>query len=455
MGACLARAQEQVQGFWAGGLKVVAHLAIPKRSLWATLVKGIGEWFFALFLFAGYYKADPRLAFIQTHLDLTLLFMILSFLVFFHRLLRKPFAQKIPAGFIKVAALFLLLASCFLGGLLISQSTGYGLDKTLRFIVLTGWAFFGTAFLITDFQSLRRFSWAVVIIATVMAIDALLNYPGVGKVAFVSALGSNYIALARAGGFGLLTTLAFLLLTEQRSLVRLSLWILAVLQFWAALIAGARGPVLALILTFLVFFMLSVRGFAELKIDQFAWKLGIVAIIVAIIAGIVGQELFPTLAFRTQVFITDLGDSAKMRLNLYEEAIKLWTSSPIWGVGTGGFAIAVTGSAFIREYPHNIVLELGAEIGLVGVLVFIAMMYMAFRIGLAIVRNSSGLMRVTIRYLLVSVYFALLNAMVSGDINDNRILFTWLSLNVAATRFRYNGRENPFDDASPKLRIGT
>jgi hypothetical protein len=71
------------------------------------------------------------------------------------------------------------------------------------------------------------------------------------------------------------------------------------------------------------------------------------------------------------------------------------------------------------------------------------------------VRNSSGLMRVTIRYLLVSVYFALLNAMVSGDINDNRILFTWLSLTVAAIRFRYNGRENPFDDASPKLRIGT
>jgi O-antigen ligase len=419
-------------------LKVIGHLTIPKCSLRAILARGIGEWFFALFLFAGYYKADPRLAFIQTHIDITLLFLVLSFLVFIYRLLRNPFTQKIPRGFIKVAPFFWLLATCFLGGLLISQSMGYGLDKTLRFIVLTGWAFFGAAFLITDSQSLKRFSWAVVIIATVMAIDALLNYPGVGKVAFVSALGGNYIALARAGGFGLLTTLTFLLPTERRPLARLSLWILAVLQFWAALSAGARGPVLALILAFLVFFALSVRGFADLKIDRFAWKLGIVALVAVIIVGIVGQELFSTLAYRMQVFMTDLGDSAKMRLNLYEEAIRLWTSSPIWGVGTGRFAIAVTGSAFIREYPHNIVLELGAEIGLVGVLVFIAMMYMAFRIGLAIVRNSSGLMRVTIRYLLVSVYFALLNAMVSGDINDNRILFTWLGLTVTATRFRYN-----------------
>jgi len=253
---------------------VVAHLTIPKRSLRVIPVKGIGEWFFALFPFAGYYKADPRLAFIQTHLELTLLFLILSFQVFFHRLLIKPFTQKIPAGFIKVAALFLLLASCLLGGLLISQSTGYGLDKTLRFIVLTGWAFFGTAFLITDFQSLRRFSWAVVIIATVMAIDALLHYPGIGKVAFVSALGSNYIALARAGGFGLLTTLTFLLPIERGPLVRLSLWVMAALQFWAALSAGARGPVSALILAFLDFFALSARGFPRLRINRFALQLG-------------------------------------------------------------------------------------------------------------------------------------------------------------------------------------
>jgi O-antigen ligase len=417
-------------------LKVIGRLAIPKCSLRGILARGIGEWFFALFLFAGYYKADPRLAFIQTHIDITLLFLVLSFLVFIYRLLRTPFTQKIPRGFIKVAPFFWLLATCFLGGLLISQSMGYGLDKTLRFIVLTGWAFFGTAFLITNSQSLKRFSWAVVITATVMAIDALLNYPGVGKFAFVSALGSNYIALARAGGFGLLTTLTFLLPTERRPLARLSLWILAALQFWAALSAGARGPVLALIPAFLVFFALSVRGFADLKIDRFAWKLGIVALVAAIIVGIVGQELFSTLASRMQVFMTDLGDSAKIRLNLYEEAIRLWTSSPIWGVGTGGFAIAVAGSAFVREYPHNIILELGAETGFLGVFVFTTMICVVFSIGFADVRNSTGFTRITARYLVVAGCFALLNAMISGDINDNRMLFTFVGLLGCIPRFQ-------------------
>jgi hypothetical protein len=57
-------------------------------------------------------------------------------------------------------------------------------------------------------------------------------------------------------------------------LVRLSLWVMAALQFWAALSAGARGPVSALILAFLDFFALSARGFPRLRINRFALRLG-------------------------------------------------------------------------------------------------------------------------------------------------------------------------------------
>jgi len=413
-----------------------ARLAVLKRSLRTTLALGIGEWFFALFLFAGYYKADPRLSFIQRYIDLTLLFLLLSFLVFLYRLLRGFLTQKVPAGFVKVAIFYLLLASCFLGGLLITQGEGYGFDKAMRFVMLTGWAFFGTAFLITDYLSLRRFSWAIVIISTVMAIDALSNYPGVGKVSFVTALGSNYIALARAGGFGLLANLAFLLPTERKLLIKLCLWITAVLQLWATLSAGARGPVLTLLLSFLVFFTLSVRGFPHLKVDRFAWRLSIVVLVVVLLIGIVGQGFFPTLTFRMQVLLTGLGDSAVQRLNFYGEAIKLWASSPLWGVGIGGFATAVTGNVFARAYPHNIILELGAETGLLGVLFFVAMVWMAFSIGFAALRNSGRFARATVRYLLVAGCFALLNAMVSGDINDNRMLFTLVGLLSCTPRFQ-------------------
>jgi len=400
-----------------------------------SIIDNAREWLFALFLFAGYYKADPRLAFIQTHIDLTLLFLILSFLMFLYRLLRKPFAQRVPIGFVKEAAFFLLLAACFLGGLLITQSKGYGLDKTLRFIVLTGWAFFGTAFLITDYLSLRRFSWAVVIISTMMAIDALSNYPGVGRVSFVTALGSNYIALARGGGFGLLATLAFLLPTERRLLARLTLWAMAALQVLAALTAGARGPVLALILSFMFFFVLSVRGFPQLRIERFALRFGVLTFTAFIAIAIAGQELFPTLVSRTRIALTGVDISLLTRLELYRAALALWGESPIWGKGSGQFGLVVAGED-IRSYPHNIVLELGAETGIIGVFIFVIMVGVAFVEGLRGVYSNNGLSKTVARYSLVISCFALLNAMVSGDINDNRVLFTTLALLALTPRLQ-------------------
>ncbi len=413
----------------------------PAHGVQTSLLKGVGEWFFALFLFAGYYKADPRLAFIQTHIDVTVLFWVLSFCVFLYRVLKEPYAQRIPVRFAKVAALFVLLGACVVGSLFYTESRLYGYDKTLRFIVLTGWAFFGAGFLVPNLTSLKRFSWAIEAIATVMAIDALAGYPGTGRVEFVTGLGSNYIALARAGGLGLLATVAFLLPISRRLLTKLALWGMAALQLWATLSAGARGPVLALILSLVLFFGLSIRGFSPIRVERYALRLGIVLLCAFAVLGVVGEELFSTLTFRTQVLVTEGGSSALTRFSLYREALDLWARSPIWGNGVGQFSIAVIGED-VRLYPHNIILELGAEIGLIGVLVFAMMIGVAFARPLATLGAQKGSARTATRYLLVAFSFTLLNAMVSGDVNDNRMLFTLIALLASVRRFQKNASEN-------------
>jgi len=404
---------------------MVARSAFIGRSR-TSLINNVGEWFFVLFLFAGYYKADPRLAFVQRHIDITLLFLILSFLVFFHRMVRKSFTLKISKSFIKIAILFFLFTACLFGGLLYTQSWQYGLNKALRFIFLTGWAFFGAGLLVTDILSLRRFSWALVTISTVMAIDALLNYPGVGKIALVTALGSNYIGLARACGLGLLTIIFFFLPTERKPLMKLFLAVIAALQLWAMLASGARGPVLSFALSLTLIFVLSLR-LPSLKIDRFALRLGLTTLLIVVVLAVVGQKLFPALVYRMQVFWTRGGVSVLTRYDFWRSAIRLWMRSPIWGNGTGQFAVAVTGHD-VREYPHNIILELGAEIGLVGVLVFVIMIGIAFARGFRYFYYGEGLTRITMRYLLVASFFVLFNAMVSGDINDNRALFSMVML---------------------------
>ena len=103
----------------------------------------VEAWLFTLFLFAGYYKADPRLGFIQHHMDITLLFLVLSGLAFVFRWLKSGLHYSLPRSFIRIAFLFLLLAVILVTGALWSGSRGYGLEKAARFCVLTGWAFLG------------------------------------------------------------------------------------------------------------------------------------------------------------------------------------------------------------------------------------------------------------------------------------------------------------------------
>jgi len=402
-------------------------------GLMAPPISNMGVWFFALFLFAGYFKADARLVFVQERIDITLLFLGLSVLVFLYQLIRNSFNLLVPRSFIWSAILFLLLGAIFIAGLLHTQSTHYGLDKTMRFIFLTGWAFFGAVFLVTDFLSLKHFSWAVVAISTAMAIDALLSY-SIGQVAFVTAFGSNYIALARATGLGLLTIVALLLPAEQNIGVRFGLWFIATLNLFAVLASGARGPFMALVISLTLLFLLSIHGFPRLKVDRFVFKLGFVALFAAIILAVAGQELFPTLALRYQILLTEVGDSAATRLSFYQVVFDQWAKSPLWGVGTGQFSASVTGED-IRLYPHNIFLELAAETGLFGVLVFTTLVGHSFIKGLICLYKRKGSFRISCRYLLVAFCFTLVNAMVSGDVNDNRILFCFIALLVAANRF--------------------
>ena len=406
----------------------------PSRGLSASFIRNMGEWFLALFLLGGYFKADLRLAFIQSHIDMTMLFLVLSCLVFVYRAVRNNFALQFPRSSIWMAALFLLLDACLIGGLLYTKGMQYGFDKAMRFTFLTGWAFFGAILLITNLPSLRRFSWALVTISTALAIDALMGYPGGGQVGFVTALGSNQIALARASGIGLLAIVAFLLPAEKKLWIRLGLFVMAALLLWATLIAGVRGPVLALVVSFILFFGLSMHGFVHLKIDRFAFKLGIVALFVAIVLAFLGPELFPTLALRTNILLTDVGTSASIRLSLFQSAFDQWAASPILGGGTGQFSVALTGED-IRLYPHNLILELGAENGLVGVLAFIIMIAASFANGVTKLYAKNGSLRIVSRYLLISCCFAFLNAMVSGDINDNRMLFFFVGLLAVAGQF--------------------
>src|SRR6185295_13296050 len=121
-------------------------------------------------------------------------------------------------------------------------------------------------------------------------------------------------------------------------------------------------------------------------------------------------------------------------------AIDASTSSPVLGIGTGGYA-AVRNNEL--QYPHNIAIEAFLEIGLVGLTLLAIAILPAFGrlAGLAMTRAGPQEQWVgAVAGLLFSLLvFSTLVSMVSGDIPNNGAIWRWIGLGtglLAMTRVR-------------------
>ena len=104
---------------------------------------------------------------------------------------------------------------------------------------------------------------------------------------------------------------------------------------------------------------------------------------------------------------------------------QLLQEHPLTGVGIGGYPILFRG---IGAWPHNVVLELGAEMGICSALIFCILVWLSFRQALRL------LSRINPQDISLSAtvfaFFVLefLNMMNTGSINDNRAM--WLALGL-------------------------
>ena len=174
---------------------------------------------------------------------------------------------------------------------------------------------------------------------------------------------------------------------------------------------GSRGPLISLILTLTVW-MISVSGAARVRKAIVTALIGTLAVSALLLAG--NQIEMATNAYlsrgQNQGFVEESG-----RPQLFEIAMNDFLSSPVIGVGLGEYGqSAIRGSkAYSWDssnqgyYPHNIILELLAEVGVLGVI----LVAVAMRPGkwLLDLRNPYFYL-----FLLTFLY-----SMTSGDINAN------------------------------------
>lgn len=394
---------------------ILAFVLLISGLLVAVKAPGIT---FALFLTAGFYKAEASI-YLPRFIDLTVLFGVLTVLGIAIRICRNKFRiPRIPNKFLLpyIGLVLMMIASLFYTG-----APNYGTDKLLRFSILTTFATFGPMFLFTNLDQFKRFSYTLIIVSIAGVIDACIESTGM----FHTAFGSNYIALGRISGLASLLA-AYYFFTASSPMKKLFWVTVALVNLFGLLYSGARGPVVALIGTLGVILLLSVKWKLKKATVRIIKGMGVLILVIGLLVVIYPNE-FSTLRRRMEFILPGggLGRSAIVRLQLYNEAVSAIMAAPLIGQGIGGFSKYALGID-ARAYPHDIILEIGAELGIIGLALFIALITFCFAQILRIRRNSSGRNYYLATLLLALFVFAFLNALVSGDINDNRLFFIWI-----------------------------
>jgi hypothetical protein len=360
---------------------------------------------------AGYVKEAGLLAWLP--FDMTLGLAILTALLVIIRLVTSPVPQQMHG----VILAFVLL----IPPVLYSASTDYGTDKVGRLFAFTFLSALAPVVLIRDRRDVARFLWALVAMGGVVVVSALIN----------PQLSSDYadapITTESVDTIGLGSAAGVVLVMFGIGLIWNSVPLLAVVPAAAAvyvlLQSGSRGPLFSALLAVLAGVVLTRTRPRFRRIAVFGALLAVGVLIAYSAAPAASRS-------RIAGFLEgDTAGSVDARVQLYHDAYESILKHPL-GIGWGNYEGIAFGG---YTYPHDLPLEVLAEAGVIfGGLFLLWICHVVIRTH-----------RITTDFIGAAVFaialFWLGKALVSGDINDNRVLFYALGVAVAADAVWWRG----------------
>lgn len=358
----------------------------------------------ASFVMSGFVKDTGYLEFVP--FDLTLGLGVLTAVVVAARLAVSGVPRSIHGV---VLAFALLIPPVFL-----AAATAYGSEKVLRLFAFTFLALLAPVALIRTTGDVVRHLGCMTALAGVVVVTALLepqlssDYEG----APIVTESVNTIQLGSAGGL-VVVVLTLGLLWHRLPLLAV---VPAAAALYVLLQSGSRGPLFSSVFAVFAGVLLTRARPRAHRIVVFGALLGVGLVAAYSAAPEASQgRILGLLQGRT-------AGSVDARVSLYGNALDAIVAHP-FGTGWGGFqAFAFRG----YTYPHNLALELLAEAGLVCGGFFLIWLC------LQIVQTHRITDHVVGAVVFAVVLFWTGKAMVSGDINDNRVLFYALGIAVAA-----------------------
>ncbi len=386
-----------------------------------------------LFLFAGVYKDEAFLAWLPV--DVTAGFFAPSVVAGLYLVWKRGLV------FVRYSAqlvwLYGALAAWTLLSLLWSPSVVYAHSKTLYICTLLFWPLAACALIIAPERArYQRFFLLVLVFSGWVALQSLAfivsNILAGRGFIFVEVLSGTYLSLGRVVGSGLVILAAWAMYIERRNWMRLLLAGLALCYLALLLVMGGRAPLIAAVLAGLVL-LIGMRPRLGRTPRQLLVQLFIVIAACMIAVGIYQAAAdrpiweMPSAITRMSA-LWDEGLQSNRRFYHYSQTLHYVDNNPWLGQGIGSWPVVV-GYGDVRAFPHNILLELWFELGLPGLLLFGALVATALAALAPWRRLRASPMALLALALFVS---AAINASVSGDLNDNRLLFATLGLLLLA-----------------------
>jgi O-antigen ligase len=191
---------------------------------------------------------------------------------------------------------------------------------------------------------------------------------------------------------------------------------------------GGRGPIIFLAIIYIFYYLFRTK----LTFQKIILVVIIPFLFISSLSLFQEWEFSKIMFYRVSTLIE--GDAFESRGELIQISTAIIKEKFLFGTGYGGFGMAAFGSDF-RAYPHNIILEIFVETGIVGLLLILFfVVYFFARIFVRLNNNKQDVC--TLDFSLCFIYL-FLNAMKSSSFVDVRNLFGLMGIVIAYYAIEY------------------
>lgn len=342
-------------------------------------------------------------------------------ILFFFKNNLKEFLRTIKKSAVFFAVLLFLYMSV---SLLWSSNPGFGVEKVIHFLIGNGPLVLGFGLIIGLKVDSRQLAVWMVITVAIACLAAIVIDPFDPAIPYSFELTRwSHVAFGRFTGLALLVTYLFYQNADNRERKLLAL-LLTLLFTYSIISSGYRSGLIAAILVISADSFYRIIMHPEIRLRVIINYISIAVIIFLSFFimswnnGMMERWKNLTVLAGNEVIVDH---SINSRFDGYSVAWRMFKENPLTGSGLGSFDRINFGSAIGRiiKYPHNIILELLCELGLIG-----------FGFLIVYIGAISRILLKCRKDLLIIFVFGILLAMFGKDIGSNGLVWMFAGIVV-------------------------